>query len=246
MPVSYDIYDPANADRFFNDFYAGSPGFVPREGNQSSSRDQIVEALMSQSRLDMPFQAQQPPPAPINVSPRPSRLNTLYDMFYAGSPGFQPGMGPGYGTNPPMVGDPGGGPDPYDVGRPVQDPGGPPPYLGRPVDDAPPPVQTQPNDDFIGPRLEDFLPRDPNVTNQGPTLGDSQQQGVMSNNPATSPIIQQGDSPYLLGNVPLGGRSPDADNVSGAYDPYFYQTPFDNTYSQPGGGVSRSDARRGL
>ena len=44
------------------------------------------------------------------------------------------------------------------------------------------------------------LPRDPNVTNQGPTLGDSQQQ-AMSNNPATSPIIQQGDSPYLLGNV---------------------------------------------
>lgn len=104
MPVDYDIYDPANADRLYNDFYGGSPGFVARGGGAGSGvpgRDAIAAAMMAQQTQQQQQQQQQLAALPPQGGGGDGGGGFgLYDLFYAGSPGFTPGRGPGYGNNP--------------------------------------------------------------------------------------------------------------------------------------------------
>jgi hypothetical protein len=97
--AQYDI-NTIDPDELYNVFYRGSPGFVPRGdggggggGDPNAGRNAIVSAMLAQQM--------QPQPQPQQQMPQAGGGDFgIYDRFYAGSPGFTPGRGPGYGSNP--------------------------------------------------------------------------------------------------------------------------------------------------
>jgi hypothetical protein len=219
----YDI-NTIDPETLFKVFYGGG-------GSPDAGRDAIATAMMQQPQQ----QAQQPPQAPINVSPRPSRSDlSFYDRFYAGSPGFVPGVGPGVGSNPSAPGfervDPSnvGRPDisdrfplPQDI--PPQQPAGPVQGPQQPADQQFIGPSQEPTSQFIGPNLPITDPRNP-YNGQGVVDPNSQPyfvpdfQGAMQN---FSPLSGGGDitgGAYLPSGVmapngrtqlPYGGVDPE-------------------------------------